>query len=295
VNGLADEYARWKGTVSNLQTQALTLIGDSLLASAFVGYISPFSASFRADLWQNVWTSEIKTQGIPHSEGVDPLFVLASEADIALWKNEGLPADRMSIENAAVVTSCARWPLMIDPQLQGVKWIKQKYGEGLTVIQLTQANWLQKVLMTISMGGILLLESVGQELDAILEPLLSRSVIRRGRSSMVIKIGGEEIDYDPKFQQPHRDFLDFSLILDIDSAHLYGRGLDEASGGAGGVFLGTGNVNAIALERQTGKILWSTPLGSEVLAASAPNKGVVVFRTSNAYSISGFVIRRCLC
>jgi dynein heavy chain len=49
------------------------------------------------------------------------------------------------------------------------------------------------------MGGTLLLEAVGSEIDPILEPVLSRSVIRKGRS-MLIKIGGEEVDYDPKFQ-----------------------------------------------------------------------------------------------
>ncbi|MGB5600410.1 MAG: PQQ-binding-like beta-propeller repeat protein, partial [Thiothrix litoralis] len=40
------------------------------------------------------------------------------------------------------------------------------------------------------------------------------------------------------------------------------------SRGEGGVFLGTDKGNAIALDRQTGKVLWSTPLGSEVLAVS---------------------------
>ncbi|KAF4726240.1 hypothetical protein FOZ62_001949, partial [Perkinsus olseni] len=163
-------------------------------------YISPFSAAFRLDLWSNVWTGDIKEKGIPFTEGVDPLTVLASEADIAMWKNEGLPADRISVENAAVVTSCARWPLLIDPQLQGVKWIKQRLGEDMTAIQLTQPNWLQKVLFCVSMGGQLLIEAVGEEIDAILEPLLARQVSRRGRSGFVIKIGGEEIDYDQKFQ-----------------------------------------------------------------------------------------------
>ena len=89
---------------------------------------------------------------------------------------------------------------MIDPQLQGVKWIKQRYGEELTTIQLTQNNWLNKVLYTISMGLTLLIEAVGSEIDAILDPLLSRAVIKRGRSQFIIKIGGEEVEYDPKFK-----------------------------------------------------------------------------------------------
>ena len=49
-------------------------------------------------------------------------------------------------------------------------------------------------------GDNLLIEAVGQEIEAILEPLLSRAVIRRGRNALIIKIGGEEIDYDPKFR-----------------------------------------------------------------------------------------------
>lgn len=52
---------------------------------------------------------------IPMTEGISPLKVLTTEANIAQWKNENLPADPMSLENAAVITSCSRWPLMIDP------------------------------------------------------------------------------------------------------------------------------------------------------------------------------------
>merc|ERR1719281_2265026 len=89
---------------------------------------------------------------------------------------------------------------MIDPQLQGVKWIKQRIGEDLTALQFTMQNWLQKVIFNIQMGGQLLLEAVGQEIDAILDPVLSRAVIKRGRTALIIKIGGEEIDYDSKFQ-----------------------------------------------------------------------------------------------
>ena len=200
VNGLADEYKRWTATVKDLKDLTLKLIGNCLLASAFVGYISPFSMSFRVQLWKEGWTADITGRGIPISSGIDPLKVLCTDADVAGWQNEGLPSDRISVENASVVTSCSRWPLMIDPQLQGVKWIKQRLGEDLTVLQFTMNQWLRKVVDAIQMGGQLLIEAVGQEIDAILEPVLSRAVIKRGRNAMIIKIGGEEVDYDPKFQ-----------------------------------------------------------------------------------------------
>ena len=50
--------------------------------------------------------------------------MLIDDADIAGWNNENLPSDRMSIENATILLNSDRWPLMIDPQLQGIKWIK---------------------------------------------------------------------------------------------------------------------------------------------------------------------------
>lgn len=75
---------------------------------------------------------------IPVTPDLDPLTMLTDDADIAAWQNEGLPADRMSTENATILNSCQRWPLMVDPQLQGIKWIKNKYGNDLKVIHTGQ-------------------------------------------------------------------------------------------------------------------------------------------------------------
>lgn len=68
--------------------------------------------------------------------------MLTDDATIAAWNNEGLPNDRMSTENAAILTNCERWPLLIDPQLQGVKWIKNKYGSDLKIVQLGQKGYV---------------------------------------------------------------------------------------------------------------------------------------------------------
>ena len=70
------------------------------------------------------------------TEGLDIISLLTDDATIAHWNNENLPSDRMSVENATILTNAERWPLMIDPQLQGIKWIKTREGEELKVVRL---------------------------------------------------------------------------------------------------------------------------------------------------------------
>lgn len=115
VNGLAGENKRWTSNVKFLKENIKSMIGDSLLASAFVSYIGAFSAKLRLELWKTTWLPDIIEKGIPLTEGIEPLKILTTEAIKSKWKNEGLPADPMSLENAAIITACARWPLIIDP------------------------------------------------------------------------------------------------------------------------------------------------------------------------------------
>lgn len=199
VNGLADENTRWKNNVANLKQEKLSTIGDAILAAAFVSYIGPFTSKFRKDLWSEQWMTDINQRKIPITEGVDPLDVLATKSDQAGWNNEGLPADRMSLENASIITSCKRYPLMIDPQLQGQKWIKGREGNEMTIIQLNQKNALKKVEQAVNSGAVLMIDSLSEEIDAVLDPLLSRQIQKKGKGYSV-KLGAEDIDYDPNFR-----------------------------------------------------------------------------------------------
>lgn len=93
-------------------------VGDVLLAASFVSYAGPFNSPLRGQLVEQAWRPDLLARAIPITSGVSPLALLADDAARARWGNEGLPTDPLSIENGAIITSAARWPLMIDPQLQ---------------------------------------------------------------------------------------------------------------------------------------------------------------------------------
>jgi len=65
--------------------------------------------------------------------------------------------------------------------LQGVKWIKQKYGEELTVIRLGQRNYLETIEKAITSGGTVLIENIDENLDPVLDSLLGRNLIKKGK------------------------------------------------------------------------------------------------------------------
>lgn len=199
VNGLASENVRWRETVLFLKASYVTIPGDVLLVTAFISYVGCFTRKYRVDLMNKYWLPflgklEVK---IPMTENLDPLSLLTDDAQIAQWNNEGLPSDRMSAENATILSNSSRWPLMIDPQLQGIKWIKNRYGDILKVIRLSMRNYLDIIERAISEGEIVLLENIGESVDAVLDPIMGRVLIKKGRA---IKVGDKDVDYNPAFR-----------------------------------------------------------------------------------------------
>ncbi|EZA54880.1 Dynein beta chain, ciliary [Ooceraea biroi] len=199
VGGLASENVRWADSVANFMQQASTLPGDVLLVTAFISYVGCFTKQYRQDLLNKQWLPFIRNVEpvIPITEGLDPLSLLTDDTQVAKWNNEGLPNDRMSTENATILTNSDRWPLMIDPQLQGIKWIKQKYGDELKVIRLGQRGYLDVIELSLANGSTVLLENIGESVDPVLDPLLGRNLIKKGRA---IKIGDKEVEYNSMFR-----------------------------------------------------------------------------------------------
>ena len=199
VNGLSGENKRWGEAIEAFGVAEAKLVGDVLVGSSFVSYAGPFNTKFREFLVNEKWLPDMIEREIPMTAGVTPLDVLSTPGMRAGWGIEGLPTDPLSIENGAIMTSAARWALMIDPQLQGIKWIKQKFGDKMKIIQLSKPNYIQDVEHCIENGIPLMIENLQDDIDAVLDPVVARQTIKRGRN-VVMKLGDSEVDYDPNFK-----------------------------------------------------------------------------------------------
>jgi dynein heavy chain len=61
------------------------------------------------------WQKKIKALGIKVSEGVSMKKIMEDPVTTKTWTMAQLPSDNLSIENAIIIFTSRRWPLMIDP------------------------------------------------------------------------------------------------------------------------------------------------------------------------------------
>ncbi|KAK6983775.1 Dynein heavy chain 6 axonemal [Biomphalaria glabrata] len=164
TTALADEQVRWEESVANFDVQLKNVVGDVFIAAACVAYYGAFTSTYRQNLVEG-WTKRLIELQIP------------------------------ATENMTLV-----WPLMIDPQEQANRWIRNREAlNKLKIIKLSNSNFLRTLEACIRAGLPVLMEDVGETLDPALEPvLLKQTFIQGGR--VLIRLGDSDIDYDRNFR-----------------------------------------------------------------------------------------------
>uniref|UniRef100_A0A670KJQ6 Dynein axonemal heavy chain 2 n=1 Tax=Podarcis muralis TaxID=64176 RepID=A0A670KJQ6_PODMU len=200
VSGLAGEKIRWEETVKGLEEDIGYLVGDCLLAAAFVSYMGPFLSNYRDDIVSHIWMKQTRELHVPCCPRFTCDSFLANPTIVRNWNIQGLPSDNFSTENGIIVTRGNRWPLMIDPQCQATKWIKNMEAKkGLKIIDLQMPDYMRILETAIQFGTPVLLQNVQEELDPTLAPILNKSVTKVG-GRLLIRLGDKEVEYHPDFR-----------------------------------------------------------------------------------------------
>ncbi|KAG5445317.1 Cytoplasmic dynein 2 heavy chain 1, variant 2 [Clonorchis sinensis] len=223
VGELEGEHARWKKQINELTVQLTALPPLALLSAAFITYLSASPEDVRKSQMCE-WVRQLTALGmtIPNeslymqassdpshfdeTKGFDVLRFLTTEREQLVWRNQGLPSDQLSTENAVVIlewinemTGTGMCPFIVDPSSRALNWLKQHLRERkVEVVSQRSSNFTTTLELAVRFGKSLIIQEV-DEIEPILFPLLSGSLVFQGGRSTVL-LGDKTVDYHPDFR-----------------------------------------------------------------------------------------------
>lgn len=199
IEGLEGERSRWTQQLAGFNLEIQYLLGDVIILTGFLSYSGPFNQEYRYNLMQSLYTN-LKAKSIPHSPNMNVTEKLTDPPTISEWNLQGLPNDELSIQNGIIVTKSSKYPIMIDPQSQGIAWIKNKEAvNDLLVTSFDHKYFRNHLEDCLSLGKPLLIQDILQHIDPLVNNTLEKNFYRIGRNLKVL-LGDAEVDAHENFR-----------------------------------------------------------------------------------------------
>ncbi|KAF5834888.1 hypothetical protein DUNSADRAFT_8192 [Dunaliella salina] len=200
IGGLGGEKARWTAATEHLYHVNERLVGDMLLSAGMIAYLGAFPAELRIQALAS-WNKELAERSIPSTPSFSFITALGDPVKMRQWGIWGLPRDDVSASNGIIVHESKRWPLCIDPQGQANKWIRSMEASNkLQVLKpSTDPYYLRTLQASLPLGRPVLLEGIGESLDASLEPVLLKMTFKQAGVTCV-KLGDSVAEWAPGFR-----------------------------------------------------------------------------------------------
>ena len=201
---LKDENIRWNEQLVQLHNEENNFLGDIIISSLFISYMAPFSGSYRKRAL-NTLLELCKKYNISYSPNYSLEKIMSDAVEIRQWTMNGLPNDAVSIENAIMFTNNKKFPLFIDPQLQGNQWIKKLYKGKINIYKADckEENLkaqLEGIGNDIIKGSLTLLENVTETIDSVYAPIMNQAVFLDDSGLEKMNFNGNDKEYNETFK-----------------------------------------------------------------------------------------------
>mmetsp|Transcript_7815 Transcript_7815/g.12148 ORF Transcript_7815/g.12148 Transcript_7815/m.12148 type:complete len:1370 (-) Transcript_7815:134-4243(-) len=199
---LSSEKERWEHDSKDYEKQTATLVGDALLASAFLAYIGYFNQGYRERLL-SMWIEQLYNYNVETKENLNLIQYLSNPSQKLEWTAHRLPNDTLCFENAIMMTRFNRYPLMIDPSGQAVSFLMDFFNNNknskrkMIRTSFLDSAFLKHLESALRFGNALLVEDV-ENIDPVLNSVLNREIFKSG-GRIMITVGAKEIDFSPHF------------------------------------------------------------------------------------------------
>lgn len=198
LDSLSSERTRWESGSKSFETQIGTIVGDVLVAAAFLAYSGLYDQQLRKAMLDD-WLGQLGLSGI-HYKMHNPVTEYLSNADERLkWQENGLPVDDLCTENAIILKRFNRYPLIIDPSGRATEYLQNESKERrLTVTSFLDDSFIKQLESSLRFGNPILIQDA-EHLDPVLNHVLNKEYQKTG-GRVLIQLGKQEIDFSPSFK-----------------------------------------------------------------------------------------------
>lgn len=198
IDALAEEKDQWISKSEILANKLQFVLGDQTLSAGILTYLGPFSGQYLTEE-QAKWYSFVKDKGISLSEGYSLESSIGEPIVLMTWNIKGLSNDSISMEKALTVQKSAKVPLIIDPQGQANKWLKNTESDRLVTTRMDKNSFTKDVEKALNFGLTLMIENCTQEIDPILYPIIQKQTFR-SEGLICVKLGDQVTEYKKEFK-----------------------------------------------------------------------------------------------
>lgn len=200
IEALSEEKVSWEEKLDVMKAKLPLMLGDCLLSAGVLVYLGAFSGAYRNKEIEK-WLLSLTSQKIIYSDKFSLEESIGDAMEIRKWTIKGLPNDAISREKGLTLYRTTKVPLIIDPQGQANKWIKSvEKDRSLVVSRLDKDEFLRQLEIALRMGHPMLIESVPEDIDPVVYPVIAKQTFKDVTSGTMIKIGEEVISYHPNFR-----------------------------------------------------------------------------------------------
>ena len=197
LDSLSSERTRWEASSRTFETEMSTIVGDVLLSAAFIAYAGFFDQHYREVMTRD-WSDHLSAAGIKFKAELSLPEYLSTADERLNWQSKSLPVDNLYTENAIMLKTFNRYPLIIDPTGQATTFLLNECKDKkIVVTSFLDEGFLKVLESALRFGNPILIQDV-ERLDPILNAVLNKEIRRTG-GRVLIRLGNQDIDFSPAF------------------------------------------------------------------------------------------------
>ena len=198
LDSLSSERSRWEEGSKSFEAQINTMVGDVLVAAAFLAYGGLYDQQFRKAMTDD-WLEQLALSGVKYNPHHTITEFLSSADDRLQWQEDALPVDELCTENAIILKRFNRYPLIIDPSGRATEFLQnQNKTRRMTITSFLDDSFIKQLESALRFGNTILIQDA-EHLDPVLNHVLNKEYQKTG-GRVLIQLGKQEIDFSPAFR-----------------------------------------------------------------------------------------------